>query len=104
MHQECLNNLLENEYSPCFSGITRPNGTNKGSCIDNIFIKSNAIQRVSYKLTNPITDHYPLFVTLDKITLKNDLPQILKPINYRKLMHFANDINWHEILSVQDPD
>ena len=46
-HQEFLNNLLENEYSPYFSGITRPNGTNKGSCIDNIFIKSYAIQPVS---------------------------------------------------------
>ena len=77
---------------------------NKGSCIDNIFIKSNAIQPVSYKLTNPITDHYPLFVTLNKITLTNDLPQILKPINYRKLMHYANGTNWHDILSVQDPD
>ena len=39
-HQKFLNNLLENEYSPCFLGFTRPNGTNKGSCIDNIFIKS----------------------------------------------------------------
>ena len=91
-HQEFLNNLLENEYSPCFSGITRPNSTNKGSCIDNIFIKFNAIQPVSYKLTNPITEHYPLFLTLDKITLTNDLPQILKSINYRKLTHFVEKL------------
>ena len=56
--QEFLNSLLENEYSPCSTGITRPGDNNSGSCIDNIFIKSNTFETTSYKLTNPITDHY----------------------------------------------
>ena len=57
-NKEFLNNLLENEYSPYFTGISRPGDNNSESCIDNIFIKSNTFETTSYKLTNPITDHY----------------------------------------------
>ena len=79
-NQEFLNNLLENEYSPCFTGITRPGDNHSGSCIDNIFIKSNTFETTSYKLTNPIIDHYTLLVNIDNITLLTDTFQNLKPI------------------------
>lgn len=104
IHQEFLGNLLENEYSPCFSGITRPKNNKKGSCIDNVFIKSKTIQPVSYKLTIPFTDHYPLLVTLDKATVSTTSIQTFKPINNKKLTQIAHETNWNEILTVQDPD
>ena len=41
---EFLNNFSEKEYVPGFLGITRPaNGSCNGTCIDNIFFKSNSI-------------------------------------------------------------
>ena len=103
-NQEFLNNFLENEYSPCITGITRSGDNNSGSCIDNIFIKSNTFETTSYKLTNPITVHYTLLVNIDNVTLSTNTFQNLKPINYRKLIHIANSTYWNEILSIQDPE
>lgn len=67
--QEFLNILLEMEFSPGFQGITRPsvNNDNVGSCIDNIFIKTTSIETKSFKLTNLFNDHFPLFLSINKI-------------------------------------
>ena len=69
---EFLNNFSEKEYLPCFLGITRPaNDGCNGTCIDNIFLKSNSVTPKAYKLcTNEISDHYPLIVALDNVTIK----------------------------------
>ena len=65
---EHLNNLLEAGYCPGFTGITRPSASsNSGSCIDNIFFKTNSIKTKSFKLTNNITDHYSIFISISKM-------------------------------------
>ena len=59
---------------PGFQTITRPsvNNINKGSCIDNIFIKTSSIDAILFKLQNLCTDHYPLFLSINKIKLNLD--------------------------------
>ena len=53
---------------------------------DNIFLKSNSPTPKSYKLAKPFSDHNPLLVALDKITIKNQdsIPKMsLAIINYK---------------------
>lgn len=67
--QEFLNTLLESKFLPYFTGVTRPfSGVDpeSGSCIDNFSIKSNNLQLESIKFTVPFTDHYPLFLSINK--------------------------------------
>lgn len=103
--QEHLNNLLEKGFKPGFCTITRPstNNVNTGSCIDNFFIKTNSIETKSFKYEDLFNDHYPLFLSINKI---NTTPatSFFTPINYYKLHKTAADQNWHEILSMQDPN
>lgn len=66
--QDFLCNFLDKGYIPGFVGITKPPiGRAKGSCIDNIFIKSHNIKTVTYKLKLDITDHYPIIIAVDKL-------------------------------------
>ena len=50
-------------YLPSFHNITRLDNrmVNGGSCIDNIFLKSNNVNSYACKFLNPITDHYSLY-------------------------------------------
>lgn len=103
--QEHLNNCLEQGFIPGFQTITRPSdeNCNHGSCIDNIFIKTNSIDTKSIKLATLFNDHYPLFLTINK--LKYNLnKKISKPINYNKLLKLADKTNWNSILSMHDPN
>ena len=55
--QEFLNNFSEKAYLPCFLGVTRPAKDNVGgTCIDNIFLKSNSMNALAFKLLNPSSD------------------------------------------------
>ena len=89
---EFLNNFSEKEYVPCFLGITRPaNDGYNGTCIDNIFFKSNSITPKAYKLcTNEISDHYPLIVALDNVTIKQVNNRLNNFINNKQLLNKAN--------------
>ena len=91
---------------PCFLGITRPaNDGCNGTCIDNILKKSNSITPKAYKFcTNEISDHYPLIVALDNVTIKQVNNRQNNFINYKKLLNKANLTEWNSILSIQDPN
>lgn len=103
--QEHLNNLLEKGFKPGFRTITRPSilNVNEGSCIDNIFIKTNFIETKSFKYENLFNDHYPLFLSFKKLRIISHT-QTFIPINYNKLKKIAAKHNWNEILSIQDPN
>ena len=66
--QEFLNNFLELGFIPGFQMITRTSSvkTDKGTCIDNIFFKTESIETSTYTLTNSITDHYTLSAKIKK--------------------------------------
>ena len=87
--QEFLQNFPEREYIPGFLNVTRPSNTKSyriGTCIDNIFIKNNTVNTKTYKIENLFTDHYPLFLSIDKIELNpknNNISQ--NYINFNKL-------------------
>ena len=101
---EHLNNLLEAGYCPGFTGITRPSASsNSGSCIDNIFFKTNSIKTKSFELTNNITDHYSIFISISKIRCTNikEQPPCINPI---KLRSIAIKTDWKNILSMHDPN
>ena len=102
--QEYLNNLLGKGYRPGFQTITRPADNNEGgTCIDNCFIKVKSFDINTHKLIHSLTDHYPLFVTLEKIKLKKTIENF-SYIEYGKLNKLAVKENWDKILSVQDPN
>lgn len=54
-----MSTFLDNGYLPYFNGTTRPHDLG-GSCIDNIFIKTNFSDIKSFTYTNVFTDHYPI--------------------------------------------
>ena len=87
-----INNLLEKGFLPSFTKTTRPsnNYTDEGSCIDNIFIKTDSINTKAFKLMVRITDHYPLFLVLKnkKLFPKNiDTKENTYYYNYKKLIN-----------------
>ena len=90
---------------PGFQTITKPsiNNINEGSCIDNILIKTSSIDAIPFKLQNLFTDHYPLFLSINKIK-QNVNNNTFISINYNKLKKIANEINWSSILSMRDPN
>ena len=103
---EFLNNFSEKEYVPCFLGVTRPSNDGcNGMCIDNIFLNSNSITPKAYKLcNNEISDHFPLIVALDNVTIKQVNNRLNNFINYKKLLNKANLKEWNSILSIHDPN
>lgn len=52
---------------PCFLGLTRPSeiDCDRGSCIDNVFIKNDSMHSGTYKLLELFNDHYALFLNLN---------------------------------------
>lgn len=81
---------MEKGFKPGFRTITRPSdhNTNEGSCIDNIFIKTNSMDTKPFKYCNLFNDHYPLFLSIKKIRHKNE-KQNYQFINYSKLFKIA---------------
>ena len=49
-----------------------------------------------------LTDHYPLFIAINKIKTDNEDPHIT--LNYNKLKNTAVTRNWNELMSIQDPN
>lgn len=100
--QELTNNFLEEGFTPGFQGVTRPS-ENGGSCIDNVFIKSTSLSVKTAKLIHSLTDHYPLFISINKIKKKNSSSNCTQ-IDYKKLLKLAQEVNWNSILLITDPD
>lgn len=102
--QEFINNFLEKGFYPGFKSITRPSDTGDGgTCIDNIFIKTNSLTNKTFKLEVPFADHYPIFISLNK--LKESARKNAKIYyNYKKLENVAKHKNWLIIESMQDPN
>lgn len=104
-NQEFLNTLLTFEYKPFFTGITRPaNDNEKGTCIDNFYIKSDNLNFLSSKITVPFNDHYPIFVTFNKSILHESESSKKDYLNYKKIKTSAKNINWNSLLELQDPN
>ena len=114
INQVFLSNFLAHEYFPCFTDITRPSTIGHGgTCIDNVFIKSNTINIVSYEIANPSNDHFPLFEKCNNVKFSpNDNNRINnrinnrmnERINYDKLKEIANDVDCNSILTIQEPN
>ena len=69
LNQEFVHILLENGYCSGFCNITRPSDKtcNSGTGIDNIFIKLDKIAYKTFTLRIPLTDHFLLFMSINKI-------------------------------------
>lgn len=104
--QEHLNNCLEQGFVPGFLTITRPSeqNCNEGTCIDNIFIKTSSLITKTFKLSVLFNDHYPLFITINKIKNNDNNKKQFKFINYIKLAKVAENVDWDSISSIQDPN
>lgn len=108
-NQEFLLNFLERGYEPCYKKITRPSDQNgKGSCIDNMFIKTDEIDYAAFRVNNFITDHYPLILAIKRVSNNtnendNEKGKCDKQINYRKLRKIAKEVNWNNFIC-QDPN
>lgn len=99
--------LLEKGFYPGFTNTTRPANltTEKGSCIDNIFIKTDFLSTKSLTLMVPITDHYPLFLEIKNgLTKKNETEPDKYYISYKKLFNMAKQIDWSKHKNKQDPN
>lgn len=105
LDQEFLQVLLENGYHPGFKCITRPSNDdcNKGTCIDNLYIKLENKHLNTYLLNTPFNDHYPLIMSINSPTTTQNSNTNNK-INYHKLPDIASSIDWHEILTITDPN
>ena len=104
INQEFLHIPLEHGYCPGSCNITRPSDKtdNSGTCIDNIFIKLDKIAYKTFTLRIPLTDHFPLLMSLNKISRIENLHTI-KCRNYNKLKTDASTINWSELSQINNP-
>ena len=105
LNQEFLHILLEHSYCPGFSNTTRPSDKtcNTGTCIDNIFIKLDKIAYRTFTLRMPLTDPFPLFMSINKLRTIENIDTI-KHVNYNKLRTAADSINWSEVSLINDPN
>ena len=76
---------------------------NSGTCIDIIFIKLDKIPYKTFTLIIRLTDHFSLFMSLNKIRTIDNLHTI-KRINYNKLRADASTINWSELSQINNPN
>ena len=101
---ELLGNMMEKGFFPGFIHTTRPNNSGGvGSCIDNIYIRTASIDTRTFKITIPFTDHYPLFLKLNKSPKEKKVNNKYH-YNYSKLQNIALTKNWNIIESMHDPD
>ena len=69
-----------------------------------MYVKIQNCGAKSYKYTNVLPDHYPLFITLNlKDNVNNKDSETLK-INYRRLVDLCSTDNWQNILEMDDPN
>ena len=89
---------------PYINEITMPSKRKpqEGTCIDNIFVKSNNLEIKSFKYLSAMPDHYPLLVTIDLSNkLKNRSDQYMK-VSHKKMLKLCNEENWYSILEIDD--
>ena len=81
---------MEHEYLPNFTTITTPINIGGGSCIDNMFAKTN-FKCKAHKIIQKITDHYTLLLHIDLNSLdKIDNKKKSFSINYKKLINLCS--------------
>ena len=106
--QEFLQNFIERQYIPGFFIVTRLSNTQSdriGTCINNIFIQNNTVNTKIHKTENLFMDHYPLFLSIDKIELNSKNNNISQNyINFNKLNKLLYKCNLHTTMSMQDPN
>ena len=105
INQEFLHILLEHGYCPSFRNITRPSDRNNnlGTCIDNIFIKLDKINYITFTLKIPVNDYLPIFMSINKIRATKHV-HAMKRINYNKLWSEAELINWSTFTLINEPN
>jgi hypothetical protein len=102
---EFLNNFLVKCYRLYFLDITRPSeNVNHGTCIDNFFIRTETFNINSFKLTQVLTDHYPLFINTENFEPKIKSKANNNTINYNYLKDIARSKNWSNLMNVKDPN
>ena len=96
---------MEHGYCSGFYNITRPSDKtyNSGTCIDNIFIKLDKIAYKTFTLRIPLTDHFPLLMSINKVRTTEKI-DTMKQINSSKLKTTADSINWSELALINDPN
>lgn len=99
---EYLNNYSAYGYVSGINKITREN-TNGGSCLDHMFIKDNALEINTYTLDHSITDHKAVLMDINYECAERR-QAILPRTNYKKLLKDAQQINWSDILAIDDVD
>lgn len=76
---EYIFNFLNAGFVPLFNQITRPNLSSssvaEGTCIDNMFFKTQNLNHFSYSIKSPFADHYPLFAVFDIQQDKHFVPR-----------------------------
>ena len=105
INQEFLQILLEQGYCSGFSNITRPSDKTyiSGTRIDNIFIKLDEIAYKTFTLRVPLTDNFPLFMSINKIR-NFKITETMNHINYTKFKSFAASMDWSELSQMNDPN
>lgn len=100
-----LNNFLESGFIPLYTGVTRPNDTlTLGSCIDNVFLKTNDLKAKAYKLMSCFTDHYPLFVALSIEKHHENQNSNNSYIDFKKLNTECHRVCWDQLSNLNDPE
>lgn len=104
-----LNNLLEKSFIPGFTNTTRPArmSTDAGTCIDNMFIKTDFLNTKAITLRISITDHYPLILEIKEGTIRYNTKSVKETnyyYNYNKLYNEALQIDWASYLTNKDPN
>ena len=91
-----LDTFISNGFLPKITLPTRMGTNNKGSLIDNVFVKlsNNFSSCTSGILRNNMSDHYPYFVSLDYLHQKSDSTRYIKIRNTspRSYTNFKNEI------------
>ena len=64
--------------------------------IEKILIKLDKIAYRTFTLRIPLTDHFPLFMSINKIRTTENIDTI-NHINYNILRTAADSINWSEL-------
>ena len=94
--EEYLNNYLESGFLPYFNKVTKPNvlDHSRGTCIDNIFVKTNLTNIKSIKYMNMLPDQFLLFLAMkiEKNKISDNSGYCTK-INYNKLVKLGKSWN-----------
>ncbi|OXU18923.1 hypothetical protein TSAR_016476 [Trichomalopsis sarcophagae] len=63
--------------------------------------ENTSSKAMSFKLNIPFSDHYPLFISIDKLKILKDNKD-LTCINYGRLVKIARRVEWNSVLQIND--